>query len=80
MSKMTKIMLSIVLVITNYVFDAVIYPNMQGNLALQQADNPQIAFNGLQYLQFIHSYLWLVLLALAVLIWLKEIKALLGRV
>lgn len=80
MSKMTKMILSIVLVIMNYVFDAIIYPSMQNSLALQQADNPQVAFNGLQYLQFVHSYLWLVLLALAVLLWIKEVKALLGRI
>lgn len=80
MSKLTKLILSVVLLILNYVFDAVLYPGMQTELALKQADNPNVAFNGLQYLQFIHTYLWLVLLILFGLIWFKEIKSVLKKI
>lgn len=80
LSRLTKIILSVVLVIVNYVFDAILYPGMQTELALKQADNPQVAFNGFQYLQFIHTYLWLVLLILSGLIWFKEIKSVLKKI
>lgn len=77
MSKIVKIILTSGVIIFEYIFNAIIYPNMQQFLALKQAENSEAAFNGLQFMQFVHSYLWIILSIVIALIWFKEIKAML---
>ena len=80
MSKIVKTILTFATITFEYIFTSIIYPNMQQVLALKQAENPEAAFNGFQFLQFIHSYLWIILSILIALIWFKEIKSMLKRI
>ncbi|MCT4596209.1 MAG: hypothetical protein N4A57_18335 [Anaeromicrobium sp.] len=80
MSKVIKAILTGIVFISEYIFTTIIYPNIQEALALQQADNPDIAFEGLQFFQLVHTYEWIIIILLLGVIWSKEIRGVLRKI
>jgi hypothetical protein len=80
LSKVIKAILTGIVFISEYIFTTIIYPNIQEALALQQADNPDIAFEGLQFFQLVHTYEWIIIILLLGVIWSKEIRGVLRKI
>jgi len=79
MKRSIKVLISLALLFAEYIFMAVLYPGLQEKFAMMQGDASDAAFNGLQMLQFAYSYLWIPVIIIVILIWKKELTAIIGR-
>ena len=79
MSKLVKSLATALLFAFQYYFAAIYYPRENGRLALMQGDNLEV-FENMQSLRFIYTYLWIILVIIAILIWRKELQSIVKSV
>ncbi len=74
MSKLIKVLATALLFAFEYFFVAIYYPREHSRLALQQGESMQV-FESMQALRFAYTYMWIVLVIFALLIWRKELQS-----